>query len=447
MSAKGGVSKRPFDSIAAARASPAQCIAFYNAVRRHQSLDQRARSVYQETASRLAARPEEALTALTSSWGLLLSAPLSLAIGVCTKVTAKLIRPAVSAFWQGLFKPSGISVTLSLCLAAGVLASLILLVTPKFMAKKGGALFAEHEYDYDLYSTVKALQLTTAPNDTPKLIILGGSTIRAALLESDIADHLRDSGLASFDIVKLCTQQQSLSQAYTLIDSMPNDIPGVVVLGVTPGMFTSTKSRWISSIQNPRLGIRSKNLIRFYNDQTDFHFRENYSIYALDNSRFLLGRWHIALSNWFGGASPTSEDSRYRSGEKMREEVFLRHSAKVRESLTNYDTTQTDNFLLLREIVGLVDNRKNLSLILFEAPINPRFIDEYNMRELYDRYLAKMAAFTQEQDVPFIRSDQLVELHPSQFYDWAHLSDRKTIAATSAALVLLLRGELQFARS
>ena len=125
----------------------------------------------------------------------------------------------------------------------------------------------------------------------------------------------------------------------------------------------------------------------------------------------------------------------------------MRYSANVREALSNYDTHHADNFLLLREILRLVDNRKNLSLFLFEAPINPRFIDEYNMREFYDRYLAKMTAFTEEQDVPFIRSDRLIELHPSQFYDWAHLSDRKTIADTSAALVLFLREGLQFARS
>jgi hypothetical protein len=336
-------------------------------------------------------------------------------------------------------------VILSLSLATSVIASSILLITPEFMAKKGDALFAEHDYDYDLYSTVKALNLTTAPNYTPKFIILGGSTTRAALLESDITVHLLDSGLANFDIVKLCTQRQSLSQAYKLVDSIPMDTPGIVVLGVSPGMFTSTKAHWISSIDNPRLGIRSESLIHFINRETDFQLRGNSGIYALDNSRFLLGRWRTALSNWLSREPPKSRDSRYSGGETMPEKVFLRHSAKVRELLSHYDTNQADNFLLLREIVGLINNRPQLSLILFEAPINPRFIDEYDMRRLYDSYLEKMAHFTQQQNIPFIRSDELVEFHPSQFYDWAHLSDRKTIADISAALVLLFRGELRFA--
>lgn len=329
-------------------------------------------------------------------------------------------------FWYGLTRPSSISVCGALVVTFVLYALLFWSVNPAFMAAHGNEIFANDDRDYDLFVSNRALQLSLAPSREEKLIVLGASTTRAALLETHLEAALARSGHADIGVYVLCTMKQSLQDALALVEQIPSTTRGTLVLGLTPGMFSVSPQYALQNAQSSRMGFRAE----IYDDlllSESSPRRPPTGIYAYDNASFLLGRLKPALTNLLGQDELQPTDSWYAGRPPLSATRYKAHSARVRENLRLFDQYFDSNLRLLEQLVNHVQTHDNLKLVLFDAPVNPAFARDFDMSAIENRYASSLDHFAGDHEICVIRSAELLDLAPGQFYDWAHLNDTNAI--------------------
>jgi hypothetical protein len=76
-----------------------------------------------------------------------------------------------------------------------------------------------------------------------------------------------------------------------------------------------------------------------------------------------------------------------------------------------------------------------MQLILVEAPINPRFIREFKIYDFLSEHRALIRKFSSEHGVRYIVLSKLMHFREKQFFDWAHLKDRKAMRRASELII------------
>ncbi|PLW70598.1 hypothetical protein C0039_00240 [Pseudohalioglobus lutimaris] len=312
----------------------------------------------------------------------------------------------------------------------------LLLVTSRAMATFGDDFLTVSTDDYDLAATTRVLRLQHASALSRSLVILGASTTRSSLLESDLAVTLDSVGLDDVEVVKLCTSAQYLWHSFTMLNSLPMDLRGVVVLGIGPPGFARELDQLEGSIVY-RLGLRSLVADDFLRAR-NVALRRNWgNVYALNNFDFLFtrDRRSAAVKNLITGRSPQLVDNRHLNKPPISVQKRRILGDQVVELLSDYQENYTENFQILEMIRREVDSREGLSLILYEAPVSPWFFKEYGQEALYESFDQAMASYAATHGLLFLQADELASLQESHFSDWAHLSSPEVAKTLSRKVV------------
>lgn len=349
------------------------------------------------------------------------------------------------AFLDGLVQPSPLAIGLALSINIVGFAALALLLTPGFLATRPAGLLAEHATDYDAFVTSRVIALGRRTGDEPLFVMLGGSTTRAALLESDIADGLRAEGLAELRVVKLCTSRQSLWETLALAENLPAGSRGVVLIGIGPALFATGADDLADLARHPRLGIRSTTL--------DAEFRRRSlpvgprsGIYPVDNAPYVLARLDTLLKSLLQDSARQEVDSRYVGMAPAPADQRIAIGERVDRRLAEFPVNRSSNLAVLDRIVETIRSRTDLHIVLVEAPLNPEFVQAHRRSELVAEHRAQMSAFARARDIEYVLLNESAALLPADFHDWGHLADRSALRRSADAVLRSVRAVMFPAR-
>lgn len=108
-------------------------------------------------------------------------------------------------------------------------------------------------------------RLKADPPDRPVLVLLGGSTAREATVDggTSLAALVRREGGPSLSGWNLATSLQTYAENLAIIDNLPGTTPTTVVIGVSPGRFTSDFVAAARQLEGRGLMLWSDSLSRY----------------------------------------------------------------------------------------------------------------------------------------------------------------------------------------
>jgi hypothetical protein len=345
------------------------------------------------------------------------------------------------AFVEGLTRPSPVAIGLALAFNLLIFAALAIVLTPEFIAARPAGLLAEHPADYDAFVTSRVIAVGLQPVEQPVLLILGGSTIRSALLESDLAEGLRDGDLHGIRVIKLCTSRQTLWESLALAEHLPAGARGVVLVGVSPTLLAMGEEELSELARHPRLGIRSQLL------DAELHRRglpvgPRSGIHLLDNAAFLLPRLGNLLRHARTGSPQEELDSRYVGTRPAPAAVASAVAERVNRRFDDLPANRPSNVVLLDQIVGTIRARTQLQIVLVESPLNPEFVQVNRRQDVVAEHRTQMAEFARARGLTYVLLDDAAALSPADFHDWAHLADRAALRRSADAVLRSIRAYL-----
>ncbi len=345
-------------------------------------------------------------------------------------------RTFIQAFCKGLVTPSMTAVLVALGLTVVFVVLFLVLVTPRTMATFGEKLLTVSTGDYDLAATTRVFRLQQEAVPPKSLVVLGASTTRSSLLEADLLEALQSGGFDDVEVVKLCTSAQYLWHSFTLLDSLPIDLQGVVVLGIGPPGFARDLDQPEGSVVY-RLGLRSTVADEFLLTR-NVSLRQYWGeVYALGNFDFLFTRKRrsAVLRNLIAAEPLRLADSKHLNRPSVSYQRRRILGDQVVELLSHYEENYAENFQVLEMIRREVDRRDGLSLVLYQASASPWFFTEYDQAALYESFDEDMKAYAAKHGLLFLQADDLADLRESDFSDWAHLSSPQIARELSSKVV------------
>jgi hypothetical protein len=351
--------------------------------------------------------------------------------------------PAGSAFLQGLITPSPLAALVMVLTCLVVLALPLMIVTQDFMRERGIEFVPDTPKDFDTFASIRALQLGAHRGPAPVVVITGSSTTRDALDSAYLGSALAAHGRGDAEVFKLTTPRQNLWLSVAMLDAVPAGARGVALVGVTPGLFITGPERLRELVAQPRLAFRS----RAYDKELErlaITPGLRYGVYLLDNLDFFGVRRGAIVRNLLLRDAPAYSERVVRGNPHETPERWDSVGRRLADRFTGYDENVRYGEGALDRALARLREETRLVPVLIEAPVNPRFLDEFGQRELFARHAARMSAFAAERSVRYLDLNAEIELMPEHFWDWAHLQDEasvehcsRTVAAATVELLPL----------
>lgn len=340
--------------------------------------------------------------------------------------------PRWRAFVIGLFRPSGLALTVAglVCLS-WMLASLVLM-RPSYLARQTTCLLCAGNADGDGAVTQGLLRISNVKPGGPPLLALVGSSslrrsVRVALLES------RLGGPAEVAVVSATLGKPLMIDQLAIIAALPSR-PMAVVLELSAGSLGEGAADVVARTTNPRVGVRS--------DVVDSAIRARgaepaprRSHFLLDNSRFLLPRMPWIWANFaFGGpvldnaATGLWETKPPAASSHRRVVRPFRPRAEAKDGLpTNFEIGLEH----LKRAVGLARAR-GASVVLLEAV--RRSDCRAGSPEIASIYQVAVENFASRERLPYLNLSHQVGLQSEDFADCWHLSNAAAVDRYTTAL-------------
>lgn len=198
------------------------------------------------------------------------------------------------AFWRGLTQPSWAAIIISLFVAAATLVFLTKVINEDFLMRHGD-LFLECRDDPSVTSTITILKLRREPLTAPLVILVGDNQSQgfAQARDSLSTMAIRDN---EFRVVDLTTAGQSFWETAALLDRVPRNAKGVVILDVSATRFQLSSSLIEDLANRAPFGFRSR---AFDSEvmRVGLPPRSLHGNYFLDNQSYLIPRIGIAIRN------------------------------------------------------------------------------------------------------------------------------------------------------
>jgi hypothetical protein len=339
----------------------------------------------------------------------------------------------LSAFFQGLTRPSLLSLGIAALVIVSIVAAGFCLITPDLMAGNAIGYFARSSRDDDAFVTSRVLALARSTDQRPLVAIIGASATRESFGSGDdLAKTIREVTGVDAEVEILATGRQGPLEHAAILDAIRSPRPTIVVIGVGPSRFTGSAAELAESQTKPRLGFRADVL----NDEArrlGFPLFVPSGIYALDNMSFVIPRIPAFLLNTAFRGPQGQKEHRYTG--KMPEKQFDAQRNRIRQRLNHYEENFSMNKGIFDRIIARNMVPKRFAIILVEAPINPDFLDSEHLNMFYEEHVSRMIDLATELGVPYWTLAMDVGIQSSDFYDWTHVNNLDTKSRLRTELV------------
>jgi hypothetical protein len=332
------------------------------------------------------------------------------------------LRAGMTDFLAGLLRPSPLAAGVAVALTLLAMLAAVGTITADALARASRTRLAIHSEDYDAVATSSVLAFARAPRPSSVLVVLGGSTTRASLLEEDLRRVVEQSVGAGV-VLKLCTSRQSLWDSIILAEQLPPGLSGYAVVGVGPSLFSMGDDTLTALGEQPRLGVRSESFDRARAARGG-RVGPRTGIYAIDNAPFLLARRAALVKTVVGRAPTPYVDSVYQAESSVvGARGWKTRAERVAERYPLVERNWAANAALLERLIDTLE-RAGLNVVLVETPVNPRFVEERDGDGIGVMHIGRMRRLADRRRLPYVVLNEAAALDESDFFDWAHLRTR-----------------------
>lgn len=316
-----------------------------------------------------------------------------------------------------------------------------ILITPELLEELGLELLVSGKGDYDLSATITSLHLSKHKPPEQLVVIVGGSTTRDAINTRLLDEELSELNLDKLKVYNLTTTLQSLWHTAAFLDQIPNGSHGIAILGVQPGVFCAEVSSIRKSHADKRFGVRSS----FYDAEIErlgITAAPRVGVYLYDNLEFFLPRISIAARNYFSATAPIIDDEHRISRSSLKGEEWLERGRFVAGKFSSYEDRASIAQSFLSRMIARLRERTRVTPILVEAPVNPKFVNDFNQTDRYRAHENWVERFASEQGIQYLNLNDEIQMQNDYFYDWGHLNHIPTMKRTSQLVAEAVAGTI-----
>lgn len=339
----------------------------------------------------------------------------------------------INAFVDGLVSASPLSAAVMVVTMAILLSLPAIIITPGFMRDHGLQFVPDDRNDFDAFSSVRAMQMQNYRGPEPIIVIVGASTTRDALASDHLSAALASNGTRSAQVFKLTGSNQSLWDSIAMLDAIPPGARGVALIGVTPGSFTVNPERLRASASQGRHAFRSHT----YDDELQrmgIAPARRYGIYLFDNLKFFLARSHAIARNIMHGGAPSYSERIVGRATSVPPSRWREVGEYLSTRFRSYDDNRHYGEAALERALARLTTSTGIIPVVVEAPVNPRFVTEFNQLALFQRHAERMRNSAAKHGLRVINLNDLVDMQAADFFDWGHLSNEIIVKRCSQAV-------------
>lgn len=329
------------------------------------------------------------------------------------------LRDCWLGFWHGATRPSLASLVITFSVNVLAFVALCVYITPDFLAGPMHRYLMKDPFDSFVPVTAKAFY--SRYSKSPQIVIFGDSlTVRCIVGEDRLADMVAEKlGRPAPTVYDLSADGEAAWDMLALVEQLPLSSEPVLILGVGPGLLSGGIEVLAETIVNMRIGISSETLD---NEARSAGLKVPYrtGIYFIDHWRFFLPRLRFIVRNLLiTGAQPYGDPFDIPWMQTVnRPEFWQQEISEFPSLMLQYDTNRQANLKVIERIVSQLKARGNASFILLEAPINPRWYNESNGKEFFERYHNDLRQFATEHGMSFLSASEAAALLPTDFVDY-----------------------------
>jgi len=346
-------------------------------------------------------------------------------------------------FRSGLTAPSlpAIGITLAVPLTAFVACAA--LITPRRMASDWHRYLVSSPDDTDVVITARALALSQRAPEGPGVFLIGGSSLLTGVASSaELGARIgeRVGRELAPEVHELAGNALSILDTAALLDMLPDDLCGVIVLGVNPRACCGLTHLRTAHLKPGEAGGR----LGFRTALTEEHARLTGQLlvfatgnYFWDNLGFFLPRLPTLVRGLYRGPIDVVRHRRVYTALVRGEREWQSQAAAVRREIDAGYLANVEGCLdvLAGAAAPLLASGK-ATVVLLENPMAPRSLSEIMGGGFWEAHVERMRALAAEHGFLYWNLNGEVELTDEDFYDYSHI---RTAAARERFTDVLAR--------
>jgi hypothetical protein len=349
----------------------------------------------------------------------------------------------LAAVWQGFVTPSPFAFAGMMAIFVAVAVAIFAGLTPQRISGPLGVYLPRSVRDHEAFATREAIRLSLPPaaGEPQQRVYVISDSVLAHAFASDtrLAAAITAASGRPTRVGFLATPLQGPIDQAALADVATRSRPGVVVLGLAFDEFAVVPSHLLELDRLGRLGVRS--------DWADADVRSLGGTprpltgnYVIDNRNFVLRNLRITLGRAALGRPALRRIDDYLPTPPVDPAYAGKVRAVMLGRLRTLPTTDTAGVVILTDTVRRLQARGN-RVLLVEAPLSARLLDDPADQQRYAAYLTWSAALSRSLGTGYCRLADHYAPPPSAFPDLIHIVDpvaqarlRQALAACITAL-------------
>lgn len=346
-----------------------------------------------------------------------------------------------SSFLEGCTRPSAVSVTIALALAAGTFAAAVTVIDERFVGSRAGRdLLAFGRSDDDLEITSRVLELRERDPARPLVVVVGASETREIIDRERFDAAIADGRASPVDTLVLAQPRQGLAEVRRIADEIPDGTSGVFVLSLGIGRFVADEADAGNELTWPRLGFRTGRRDAELRD-AGAKVPQATGIFLLDNLRFYFPRLMVSPRNVVLGP-PKRLMHRYDERPPMTADEWDAKARLIASRLGEFDANCAVNAARVAEVIDDLRRRTRMTVVATMLPVNPRFVAEVIGDGPYRAMTGKVLAMVDAAGLPLADLGR-AGLSTGDYWDWIHLCSPEARDRTTDLIVETVRNALE----
>lgn len=266
-------------------------------------------------------------------------------------------------------------------------------------------------------------RLKVDPPATPSVFLLGGSTAREATVTGgeSLAEKIARHGGPKVVGWNLASSLQTFAQDIAIVDNLPDAPRTLVIVGVSPGRFTSGGGVDEAGSEAPALLLWSDTLRRFMESQSaPRHWYTTPFLAEIAKMLTSTARSDLAVlmsGRWpSGGYQQHKLDDKAPRSEKSKLKVL---TSWWRVRYPQFSANVNTNLTALDELTKR-SKQRGFDVVIVELPRNLELIGDL-WQGVDGTYQPRTKAIAAEYGVPYLDFNRDLALPSSDFSDYAHL--------------------------
>lgn len=322
------------------------------------------------------------------------------------------------AFRAGFLQRTWQTCLASVLFAAFVLACCCFTVTPQLLAKLDAGYLRNHPWDDLTTVTCRVHQMHSEPFDSPGVVYAGMSMVREAIHDDRLVNsQILERCDVPIEFFNLGTSWQSLWESVAVLDNLPPNFRGLVLVGVAPCRFAAGKAWLEQLVESPQLAISSP-MFDTEVQQWGLPAPSHSGIFLLDHAKFFTARRKWPLRILTGPSDYRLH--RYTGQTPWTEDYWQLAKSRTTEWMDGVDENMEAHLRMMGRMVERLQAR-SIDVVFSESTLHPRARQMCGV-DRYAKYKHRIKSFCAAMDVDYWQLQADARLEAADFHDWVHLS-------------------------